>query len=134
MTSKRGSEDNGHAELPQQLSALDRAIQTAIGADQTVGLDDDPIAKKFPSVWQWLTQIYWGRDYVVTPAVITLRAGPGGVVASLTHRDLAMSVEVVVPHLGDALPALEEAISGTHAKIKAWGRQTARVRKRKPGN
>lgn len=123
-------QDNGQPP-EQRLSALDRAVQLAIGGEQKVGLTDDPLALSCPELWRWLTQINWGRDHIVTPAVITMRAGPEGMIAAVTHRDLGMSAEVCVPYAADCLKALEEAISGPHARVRTWGRQQGRLRKRR---
>jgi hypothetical protein len=127
---KQKGEDNG--ELPtQKLSALDRLVQAAIGAKQFLGRGDDPLALQCPEVWRWLTQIYWGDQWQVTPAVITIRAGPEGMIGQIAHRDLGGSADVVVPYASEVLAALEEAIGGVNPRIKVWGRQEPKVRKRK---
>lgn len=113
-------------------SALDRAIQQAIGQDRSLGRDDDPARKKYPTLWDWLSRLYVGRDHVKTPATLTVRLGPEGVIVTLTDRDLSCSFDVACNHLQDALAAIEAALSGPSPPMRSWGRKEPQLRKRRP--
>jgi hypothetical protein len=112
-------------------SPMDRLIQQAIGADRSLGREDDPARKKYPQLWLWLSTIYAGRDHVKQPATITIRLGPEGALATLTDRDLAVSMDVSVPHLADVLAALEAALSQAAPPIRSWGKSEPKLRRRK---
>ncbi len=111
---------------------MDRLIQQAIGADRQLGRDDDPGRRKHPTLWLWLATIYAGRDHVKQPATVTIRLGPEGVLATLTDRDLAVSLDVACPHLADVLAALEAALTGPAPPLRSWGRKEPQLRKRRP--
>jgi hypothetical protein len=123
--------DNGQ---PRRLSALDRIIGQAIGEDRTLGLPDDPAKVAYPTLWDWLSRIYVGRDHVKNPATLTIALGPEGVLATLTDRDLGVSFGVGCGHLDKVLATLEAALSGPHPPMRSWGRREPKVRKRKSGN
>lgn len=116
----------------RRLSALDRAIQSALGDGRTVGLENDPAAQQYPDVWQWLTKTDGGRDHVMQPAVITLQLGPEGCLVSLTHRDLRRACTIACPFLGDALESLQRALTSEHPPIRSWGKDDANLKKRRP--
>ena len=110
---------------------MERLIAQAIGADRSLGRDDDPARKKYPQLWEWLSVIYAGKDHVKQPAVITIRLGPEGVLATLTDRDLAVSLDAACPFLGGVLEALEAQLTQAAPPIRTWGRKEPQVRKRK---
>lgn len=114
----------------KQLSALDRVLMHAMGEGRTVGLEDDPARERWPVLWEWLATIYVGKDYIKTPAVLTIRLGPEGVIATLTDRDLGVSAEITVPHLEDVLDGVNNAVSGPNPPIKTWGKKEPKLRKR----
>lgn len=120
-------------EKPGRLSAMDRLIMAALGDGRTVGLEGDPAAEQYPEVWRWLTQTEGGKDHILQPAVIMLQLGPEGCLVSINHRDLKAKVAVACPHIGDALAALEAALTSTNPPIQTWGKDPqARLKKRKP--
>jgi len=123
------SEDN-----EVRLSALDRAVQTAIGDGRVVGADDDPAKEKYPALWDWLSRIYIGLDRVRTPATLTIQLGPSGVLISLADRDLGVSCGAVCEHLDNALPAMEAALTATVPPLRSWGKKEPRLRKRNSQN
>lgn len=118
-------DDNG-----RRLSALDRAIQTAIGDGRTVGSDTDPGRDKYPALWEWLSRIYIGLDRVKTPATITIALGPTGVLISLSDRDLGVSCGAVCEHIDDSFAALERALTAAVAPVRSWGKKEPRLRKK----
>lgn len=115
-----------------KLSALDRAVQQAIGDGRVVGREDDPARDQLPNLWDWLTRTDGGRDHVMQPADIRLQLGPEGCLATVTHRDLRVSVSIACPFIGDALKALEAALASPNPPIRAWGKDDPRLRKRRP--
>lgn len=120
-------------EPDRKLSALDRMLLQALGDGRTVGLPDDPASKLFPETWRWLTQTEGGKDHILQPAVITLQLGPAGALVTLTHRDLKTTLSVSCPHLGQALEALEMALTGPNPPIRTWGKDPqVHLRKRRP--
>jgi len=117
----------------QRLSALDRAIQAAIGDGRHVGRDDDPAAKRFPDVWEWMTKTEGGKDYVMQPASINIQLGPEGVLVSLTHKDLKVTCGAACLHLEEVFAALQHALTSENPPIRTWGKDPdARLRKRRP--
>lgn len=113
-----------------RVSALDRAIQTAMGTGRALGREDDPFRSKYPSVWDWLTRIYIGTNQVRTPATITIRLGPEGCLVSMRDVDLGVSVSAACPNLEDAYEALEAALTADVPPIQSWGKKEPRLRKR----
>lgn len=65
------------------------------------------------------------------PPSITIKAAPGGVVISLTDRDLGISVDAFVGHLEDAIDALEQALNSDTPTIRAWSNKEPSLRKRR---
>lgn len=121
------------AKSDKRVSALDRLIQEAAGDGKVLGRDDDPAAKEFPDLWQWLATVYVGRDHIKQPSTITIRLGPGGVLASLVDRDLSVSVDATCPHLAGVFTALQQALTGDAPPVKSWGRREPHLRKRRNG-
>jgi len=115
---------------PKRLSALDRAIQTAMGTGRALGREDDPFRLAYPSVWDWLTRIYVGTNQVRTPATISVRLGPEGALVSMRDVDLGVSVSAACPNLNDVFAALEAALTADVPAIQSWGRKEPRLRKR----
>jgi hypothetical protein len=114
----------------ERVSALDRALQAAMGEGRAVGADDDPAKTKYPTLWDWLSRIYVGVGHVRQPATITLALGPSGVLVSIRDVDLGVSCGAVCPHLDGALSALEDALTADVPPIRSWGRKEPRLRKR----
>jgi hypothetical protein len=119
--------DNG-----DRLSALDRAIQTALGDDRPLGTPDDPARRKLPNLWAWLSQTRAGGDYVKQPAILTVRLGPQGVLATLTDRDLAVSLDVSSETLAGVFLAVETALQAVAPPLRSWGRKEPQLRRRRP--
>lgn len=114
----------------ERVSALDRAVQTAMGEGREVGRDDDPARDVFPQLWDWLSRIYVGTNHVRQPATLTITLGPEGVLINLTDRDLGVSCGAVCPHLQDAFAAMESALTADVPAIRSWGKKEPRLRKR----
>jgi len=113
------------------LSALDKAILTAVGQEKKLGLDNDPAKTAYPCLWDWLTRTGEGTEFIMQPASISIQLGPEGVFATITHRDLQVTCSVACERLDDALTALESALSDPHPPIKHWGKQEPLLRKRR---
>jgi len=120
---------NGREE--RKSTALDRAILSALGEGRTVGREDDPAREAFPELWQWLTQTGDGGDHILQPASISIQLGPEGVLVSLTHRDLAVSLSVACLHLADVLPSLQEALASPNPALRYWGKTEPHLRKKR---
>ena len=114
-------------------SALDKQIQAAIGQDRRLGNPDDPARKRYPVLWDWLSRIYAGRDWIKQPATLTLSLGTEGVIATLTDRDLCCSCGVAVATLAEVFAALEAALTAPNPPIRSWGRKEPQLRKRRGG-
>lgn len=122
------------AEQQKRPAFLQRAIEQAIGNEQSFGREDDPAAKKWPYLWNWLTTWEVGKNNIKTPPSITIRLGPDGVLCSVSDRDLGKAVDVALPHLADCFNAIEEALAGGKVAVRNIGRGETKVRKRKTGN
>lgn len=120
------AKDNG------RLSPLDRLIAQALGGERVLGAESDPAAKDYPQLWRWLTLTTAGPDHVKQPATITIRMGPEGVLATLTDRDMAASVDVACLHLSEVYAALEKALNSGITGVRSWGKSEPKLRKRKP--
>jgi len=121
-------------EKEQRLSPLDRAIQQAMGEGRVVGNPEDPAKDRWPELWRWLTTIYVGRDEMKQPPSISIKAAPGGVVISLTDRDLGITVDAFVAHLEDAIDALEASLNSETPTMRAWSNKEPTLRKRRKQN
>lgn len=119
-------EDNG-----RPMSALDRQIQQALGEGKVLGNDDDPAREKLPALWDWLSRVYVGHGHVKQPAVVTIRLAHGGVMATVTDRDLCVSVDVATPYLTDILAAMDRALANPSTPLRTWGKKEPNLRKRK---
>jgi len=111
-------------------SALDKAVQSAMGEGRVVGSDSDPAKEKYPTLWDWLSRIYIGVGHVRTPARITISLGPSGVLIDVSDRDLGVSCGAACEHLDGALEALEAVLSGPLPPIRSWGKKEPKLRKR----
>lgn len=120
------------AKKEDRISALDRAIQQAMGDNRVFGLADDPAREKWPNVWDWLTKVETEDGHVMQPASLTLVLGPEGVIVNLTHRDLTMGATISVPHLGDALDAMEGALASAHPPLRFWGKNLPTLKRKRP--
>src|SRR5262249_23706090 len=119
-------EDNG-----RPMSALDRQIQQALGEGKVLGNDDDPAREKLPALWDWLSRGYVGPGHVKQPAHVTIRLAQGGVMATVTDRDLCVSVDVATPYLTDILAAMDRALANPSTPLRTWGKKEPNLRKRK---
>ena len=119
------------AKSERKLSALDRAVEQAIGDGREVGNPEDPAKERWPELWQWLTRIYVGKDKLVTPASLSIRMVTGGVAVSCSHRDLAVAVSCTTPLLADVLDAIEKALADPSTPLASWGRKEPTTRTRK---
>jgi len=113
---------------------LQRAIEQAIGHDQNFGREDDPAAKKWPLLWEWLSQWEVGKNYVKTPPTLTIRLGPDGCLASVNDRDLGKAGDVNFPHLAGVFDAIERGLRDGTITVRNLGKGEAKIRKRKTGN
>lgn len=129
----KGNGDPG-GQPKRRLSALDRAIEQAMGSGRKVGREDDPAQQSHPNLWEWLSRIYIGEDRMMQPASLTVQLGPEGVLVRISSRDLQSSVSVSCPYLKDILDAIESELSRDNPNIQSWGKSEPKLRKRKSGN
>jgi len=111
-------------------SALDKAVQSAMGEGRVVGTDTDPARERYPTLWDWMSRIYIGIGHVRQPATVTLQLGPSGVLVSISDRDLGVSCGATCQHLDDALAAMEAALTADVPPIRSWGKKEPKLRKR----
>lgn len=116
----------------KQLSMLDKQILAIMTDGREVGNPDDPAKEKWPNLWSWMTRTDAGKDHVMQPASLSIRAVGGGIHVSVSSRDLATSVGVTVLYLVDALDALEKALGDPSTPTTSWGRKEPQLRKRRP--
>ncbi len=119
------------AKNEKPLSSMDRAILQAMGEGREVGCADDPAKDRWPTLWEWMTKIYAGREHMMQPATLTIRMVSGGVAVSCANRDLATSISATTPHLIDALDAIETALANPLTPMAQWGRKEPQLRKRR---
>jgi hypothetical protein len=129
----KNDEPIGNAK-PRKLSALERVLSQAIGDGQKFGRDEDPARVNWPNLWAWLTTIYVGRDSLKSPAVLTIRMGPEGAIASLTDRDLAVALDASSATLEGIFAEVERLLASETPPIRVWGKREPTVRRRKSGN
>jgi len=115
----------------RKMTSMERAILVAMGENKVMGNADDPAAKKYPELWGWLSTVHVGPNKIKTPANITVRLGPEGVLVTLTDRDLAVSVDAATATLDDVFAALERQLTSGVPCVKNWGKKEANLRKRK---
>lgn len=119
----------------RKLSVLDRVVHQLMGnGERSLGNAEDPARESLPNLWEWLSRINVGRDLLKAPAVLTIRLGPECAIASLTDRDLAVSLDAPTPYLAGALEALERELSCAQLALKSWGKKEPQLRKRRPTN
>lgn len=119
------------AKKEPRVSALQRALEAAIGAMRTVGLESDPAREKYPNLWEWLTMVGQDTDYVMSPAVISVQLGPEGALVTITHRDMQVSCGAACSNLDDAFLSLEAQLACTNPPIRSWGKGEPVLRKRR---
>ena len=115
-----------------RVSALNKAIQQAMGDNRTFGLPDDPAREKWPEIWEWMTQVETADGHIMQPASISFVLGPEGVIVTLTHRDLKMGASISVPHLHMGMDALESALAGPNPPLRFWGKDLPYLKKKRP--
>lgn len=115
----------------KKISSVERAIQQAMGDNRTIGAGDDPAEKQLPELWRWLTTLYVGRDHIKNPATLSIRLAPGGVVCTLSDRDLKVGLDVGCPYLQDIFKAIEHALQDPATTFKTWGKGEPHLRKRR---
>jgi len=113
---------------------LQKAIEQAIGHDQSFGRDDDPARERWPLLWDWLSTWEVGKNNVKTPPTLTVRLGPDGVLASVSDRDLGKAGDVAFPHLSDVFDVIEKGLADGTLSVRNIGRGETKIRKRKTGN
>ncbi len=122
------------AKEKEKQSALDRIVMQAIGQGKVLGLETDPAREKFPNLWEWLTRVYYGKEHIKQPAIITIVAVNGGFTVRCADRELASAVQATVRHIEDAFVAIESVLADPSSPIQTWGRKEPQLRKRKSGN
>jgi len=120
------------AKSDKKPTALQRAIESAMGEGRSVGADDDPAKTKYPELWQWLSNIYVRTDRLRTPATVSVTLGPSGALVTVSDRDLAVSCSAACEHLDDVFAALEKALTSDVQNIRSWGKKEPKLRKRTP--
>lgn len=119
------------AKSERHLSTFDLQILHAIGEGKNLGSDGDPAIIQWPNLWQWLSTVYAGKEYVKQPANMTIRLGPAGVLVAVVDRDLSVSCETSCQFVGQAFDAIEAVLATPSAPIKSWGRKEPKLRKRR---
>jgi len=114
----------------KSLSFTDRLIAQAIGQDLTVGDPRDPAATRWPNLWEWLSTVNVGKEYIKTPPSITVVLIPSGVAVRVNDRDLARNLEVTCTSLEGVFDALEAALMVPTTLVKVMGKREPRLRKR----
>lgn len=112
------------------VSFVDKLVQQAMGLGQRVGRESDPAKEKYPTLWDWLSTIYVGKDRIKQPPAITLTLAPDGVVVRVVDRDMARTVELVVPHLEDVFQEIEQNLNSLNPAIRVLGKKEPKLRKR----
>lgn len=115
-----------------KLSFLDRLIQQTVADERTLGRGDDPARDQLPKLWDWLTRTEAGRDHVKDPALLTIRVGPDGILATLNDRGLGYALDFNVPHLADVVKEVERQLREETFTVRVLGKGEPKVRKRKP--
>lgn len=119
------------AKSEKKPSALQRALEAAIGAGRTVGLESDPAREKWPALWEWLTATGEGTEFLMQGASISINLGPEGVFASITHRDMGVTCSIAVLHLHEVFEGLDAALASPNPPIRTWGKTEPMLRKRR---
>jgi len=114
----------------RRMTALERAVQTALGEGRVIGADDDPARESMPALWEWLSTLYPVADRVKNPATIMITLAPGGVLANMNDRDLGYAVSASSKHLKDIFQALEDALTSDVPPIRSYGKKEPNLRKR----
>ena len=115
----------------RQLGFVERLVKTAIGDDLPLGNPDDPALQKYPLLCDWMQRVYVSRKEMKSPATLTLRAGPGGWYATISDRDLQLSLDVSHPELDGLFTRIEEMLADNRTTFKNWGKKEPQLRKRK---
>lgn len=118
----------------EHLSAVDRMIAKAVGRDETLGNQDDPVTLIAPVTLTWLTRVDCGKGLVKEPAKLTLKAVSGGFLVTISDISLGKAIDVLVPVLGDLWVCLETALTQAVPNIRQFGRGDTKLRKRKGDN
>lgn len=114
----------------RHLTFVERLIEQALGNNQKVGADDDPAETEFPTLYEWLSTVYVGKDKIKVPASLSINLAPGGVIVRVTDRDLSRSVEVTCQYLNQALSTMEQALTGERVGMKIIGKKEPKLRTR----
>ena len=119
------------AKKVDELTHLERIIGQAIGEERALGLDSDPAKQNLPHLWEWLTSIYVGKDFIKQPAVVSIAMGPEGPLVRLNDVDLATMLETKCDHLANVLEHLEAVLALPSPPFRNYGKKQPTLRKRK---
>jgi len=114
---------------PQRVSALQRAVLSALGQGRSIGADDDPARESMPELWEWLATIYPVEGRVKNPATIIITLGPQGVLANMNDRDLGYAVSATSKHLSGIFQALQDALTSPVPPVRSYGKKEPKLRK-----
>jgi len=115
----------------KELTHLERLIGQAIGQERALGREDDPAREKYPHLWEWLTTIYVGQDYIKSPATIRIAMGPDGPLITLSDADLAIGMDTHCASLEGILDHLEAELGQPAPPFKPYNKKQPTLRKRK---
>lgn len=115
------------------MSPLERLIAEAVGGNQQLGDDDDPVRLNCPELWRWLTCTDAGPGHVKDPAKLTITCVPGGVLVSLIDASLAVSMDVSCRTLAEVFEAVQRTLKAPNPPLRVWAGKKPTVRKRPAG-
>jgi hypothetical protein len=113
------------------LSPLQRAVQTAMGEHREFGAADDSFAEKYPLMWELMSSVEVGRDYVKEPASMRITLGPGGVLVTLSDRNFRLAWDTQCEHLAGVWDAMEARLADPTRPGRPVGKGEPELRKRK---
>jgi len=117
--------------MAKTKSALDRLIDLAAGNNVALGAKDDPAAREWPNLWEWLSRTDAGADHLKDPARLSLALVPGGVQAGLSDATFGVTVDAVSNTLAGVFAALEANLASATPTIRTWRKGEVVLRKKK---
>jgi len=118
----------------KELTPLERLLQQAIGNGVSLGNASDPARGKWPNVWEWLSTVDAGDDFLKEPCSIRIALVPGGVQGALTDPSLGCTVDATSETLEGLFEGLERNLQSAHPTIRTWRKGDLQLRKKPKKN
>jgi hypothetical protein len=117
----------------EQNGVLRELMRRVAGGEGPIPPDDEGAKKQWPILWQLMTDRTGDGEHILTPAKLSVQAGVGLWVVSVSHPDLQTSLDATCACLLDVFDAWEKEAKNPSARWRTWAKGEIKLRKREKG-